>query len=352
VFVGKRAVQHRGALVLSRPMARGMVDSWSDMELVWQHAYDALGASAEAHPLLLTEAPLNASSHREKCAEVLFERMNVPALFFAPQAILSLYASGRTSGLVLDVGDGVAHAVPVYEGFALSHAVTRMDLAGRDVTDRLALLLRRAGTRLETSAERDLCRDIKERHCYVAQDPARDEQAFARKKQNNASSSSLAAKTKDNNSAQGTSSNNNLAPSAPNSNAADASIRVHELPDGSRLVLGPERFRATEVLFDPSIVGSEEGGVQSVVALAAKRADLDLRATLYSQIVLAGGSTIFPGFGDRLLKELKHHAPPYTKLRIHVSLIFFCEKLTLPGTAGAHALHLDRRLHPRLPRHL
>ncbi len=83
--------------------------------------------------MLLTEAPLNPLQHRERAAECLFESMNVPALFIAPQAILSLYASGRTTGLVLDSGDGVTHAVPVYEGFALPHAVVRMDLAGRDV---------------------------------------------------------------------------------------------------------------------------------------------------------------------------------------------------------------------------
>lgn len=87
--------------------------------------------------MLLTEAPLNPLTNREKAAEVLFETFNVPALFVAPQAILSLYASGRTTGVVLDSGDGVSHVVPVYEGFALPHAITRTDVAGRDVTDQL-----------------------------------------------------------------------------------------------------------------------------------------------------------------------------------------------------------------------
>lgn len=297
--VGQRALEHRGALVLRHPMARGMVEDWNDMERVWAHTYgsEGLGCASDGHPLLLTEAPLNAARHRERCAEILFEHFNVPALFLAPQAILSLYASGRTTGLVLDVGDGVSHAVPVYEGFAVPHAVARMDVAGRDVTDRLSLLLRRAGCALTTSAELEICRDIKERRCYVALEPAKDEHAFA---------SALAGTPPD---------------AGPRStNFADASPRVHELPDGSRIVLGPERFRGPEVLFDPSIVGSEDGGVASVVSLAAKKADLDLRAALCSQIVLAGGSTLFPGFGDRLLRELKLTLPQHTKIRIHVSL--------------------------------
>lgn len=90
--------------------------------------------------MLLTEAPLNPLTNREKAAEVLFEAFNVPALFVAPQAILSLYASGRTTGVVLDSGDGVSHVVPVYEGFALPHAITRTDVAGRDVTDQLQVI--------------------------------------------------------------------------------------------------------------------------------------------------------------------------------------------------------------------
>ena len=98
---------------------------------------------------------------------------------------------------------------------------------------------------------------------------------------------------------------------------ADGGARTHVLPDGSSVTLGAERFRAPEVLFDPSLVGSEDGGVHKVLNLAALRADLDLRATLYQQIVLAGGSTLFPGFGERLLKELRSDLPDHTKIKIH-----------------------------------
>ncbi|KAH8045661.1 hypothetical protein JL721_12564 [Aureococcus anophagefferens] len=248
-------------------MARGMVESWADMERVWAHCYgdEGLGVASDAHPLLLTEAPLNAARHRERAAELLFESFNVPALHLAPQAILSLYASGRTTGLVLDVGDGVAHAVPVYEGFAVRHGVARSDVAGRDVTDRLQLLLARGSA---------------------------DDDGGARPRALSAAPSDAA-------------------------NAADGRARTHVLPDGSSVTLGAERFRAPEVLFDPSLVGSEDGGVHRVLNLAALRADLDLRATLYQQIVLAGGSTLFPGFGERLLKELRADLPDHTKIKIH-----------------------------------
>jgi len=123
----------------------------------------------------------------------------VPALYLSVQAVLSLYASGRTTGAVLDIGDGVTHAVPVYEGFAITQAIRRVDVAGRyarraiavlwqglrfdkgfitsllhvhasrrDVTRYLQTLLRKAGYPLTTSAELEIVREIKERICKVA----------------------------------------------------------------------------------------------------------------------------------------------------------------------------------------
>lgn len=131
---------------------------------------------------------MNPRKNREKAAEIFFETFNVPAFFVSIQAVLSLYASGRTTGVVLDAGDGVTHAVPIYEGFALPHSIMRMDLAGRylnflctlttvrDITSYLQLLLRKAGYYFYTSAEREVVRSIKETACYVAFDPNKEEE--------------------------------------------------------------------------------------------------------------------------------------------------------------------------------
>uniref|UniRef100_A0A3Q3CAB7 Actin related protein 1B n=1 Tax=Haplochromis burtoni TaxID=8153 RepID=A0A3Q3CAB7_HAPBU len=267
--------EHRGLLSVRYPMEHGIVTDWNDMERIWQYVYskEQLQTFSEEHPVLLTEAPLNPSKNREKAAEVFFETFNVPALFISMQAVLSLYATGRTTGVVLDSGDGVTHVVPIYEGFAIPHSIMRVDIAGRDVSRYLRLLLRKEGYNFNTSAEFEVVRTIKERACYLSLNPQKDETLETEKAQ-------------------------------------------YVLPDGSTLNIGPARFRAPELLFRPDLIGDESSGIHEVLAYAIQKSDMDLRRTLFSTIVLCGGSTLIKGFGERLLTEVKKLAPKDVKIKI------------------------------------
>lgn len=275
LFIGPKAQEHRGLLSIRYPMEHGIVTDWNDMEHIWQYIYskDQLQTFPEEHPVLLTEAPLNPRKNRDKAAEMFFETFNVPALFVSIQAILSLYATGRTTGVVIDAGDGVTHAVPIYEGFAMPHSIERIDLAGRDVTRFLKLLLRKEGHNFKTTAENEIVKMIKEKACYLAQNPQKEETAELEKK-------------------------------------------AYVLPDGSTIEIGTAKFRAPEVLFQPDLIGEECHGLHHVLCFCIQKCDMDLRRTLYQNIVLSGGSTLFKGFGDRLLSEVKKLAPKDIKIRI------------------------------------
>jgi len=279
-FVGSKAEELRGLLKLKRPIEHGIVTDWTEMEHIWNHTYSELKIQSEDHPVLLTEAPLNPRKNREKAAEVFFETFNVPALYVSLQAVLSLYASGRTTGAVLDSGDGVSHAVPIFEGFAMPHAIQRIDVAGRDVTHNLQTLLRHAGYNFHTSAEREIVRQIKETVCYVAFDPKKEEELLESEK-------------------------------------SKKPVHVnYKLPDGNVIEVGMERFNAPEVLFNPELIGEEYPGIHETITNSIQKVDVDLRKVLYQNIVLSGGSTLFPGFGDRLLDEVKGLAPANIKIKI------------------------------------
>ena len=135
-FVGADAEAKKGVLKLNYPMEHGVVNNWDDMEKIWGHIFTyELRVAPEEHNVMLTEAPMNPKKNREKMAQIMFETFNVPGLYIALESVLPIYSSYNSTGLSVDLGDSNSYVVPIFEGYSLPHAVLRLDLAGRDLTE-------------------------------------------------------------------------------------------------------------------------------------------------------------------------------------------------------------------------
>ncbi|CAK4077744.1 unnamed protein product [Aphanomyces euteiches] len=272
-YIGEDAQIWRGALALTYPIRRGVVQDWDGMAKILHHTFAIeMHISAEERAMLLMEPPLNPTANRERMAELLFETFQVPAMYVGMPAVLALYTTGRSlSGCVLDSGEGVTHSVPVFEGRALRHAITRMDVGGGDLTDYMTTLLAERGHYFTTTVDREIVREVKERTTFVAVD---------------------------------------------GSMTTACESTSFELPDGIVVELRDERVRAPEVLFQPWLMGKEAPGIHESLASTISNCDIDTRRDLYSNVVLSGGNTLFHGLPERLTNELNALTPSSVNVRV------------------------------------
>lgn len=278
IYIADEARKLQGVLQTSYPITHGIVTDWDALERIWHHVfYNELKVPPEEYAILLTEAVLNPKANRERMAQIIFETFDAPATYVAVQAILVVYASGRNTALVLDIGDGVAHTVPVTDGYTLPHTIQRVNLAGRDLSEYLARIFSERGFDFSSSSERDIVRDIKEKNCYVALDFEKELLDFQ-----------LGA----------------------------IQEAAYELPDGNIVSIGTERFRCPEVLFNPSLIGMEAPGMHEIVYKTVQLSPIDVRRMFWTNIVLSGGSTMFPGFKERLQVEIESLVLETTLIRI------------------------------------
>jgi len=267
IMVGDEASKLRTMLQITYPLDNGIIRNWEDMQYVWDYTFqEKLKVNPQECKIMLTEAPMNPVQNRKKMIEVMFEKYGFKSCYIAIQAVLTLYAQGLLTGVVVDSGDGVTHIVPVFEGYALPHLTRRLDVAGRDVTRYLIKLLLLRGYAFNRTADFETVRQIKEKLCYVGYDLELEKR--------------LAQET-------------------------TVLVQSYTLPDGRIIRVGGERFEAPEVLFEPHLLDVEGSGMADQLFDCINKADVDTRTEFYNHIVLSGGSTMYPGLPSRLEKEIK-----------------------------------------------
>ncbi|GBG34047.1 Actin-like protein, putative [Hondaea fermentalgiana] len=267
VMCGDEAAAVRFALRIGYPVENGIVQNWEDMQHLWDYTFhDKLKIDPSGKKIMLTEAPLNPTANRKITIETMFEKYGFEAAHMAIQAMLVLYAQGLLTGVVVDSGDGVTHVVPVYEGFVPGHLIRRLNVAGRHITRYMIKLLLLRGYSFNRTADFETVREIKEKLAYVALD-IKKERALAQE--------------------------------------TTVLVETYQLPDGTVIKAGRERFEAPEALFQPSLVDCDGEGIPEMVFNMIQAADMDCRADYYKHIVLSGGSSMYPGLPSRLEKDIR-----------------------------------------------
>ncbi|KAF0924538.1 hypothetical protein E2562_010178 [Oryza meyeriana var. granulata] len=318
LYVGQELEFRRDHMEVISPMKDGTVTDWDIVDNIWNHAFrQRLLINPEEHPMLIAEPSTNTGQQREKAAELMFEKYKVPALFLAKNAVLTSFASGRATSLVVDSGGGSTVVAAVHDGYVLQKSVATSPIGGEFLTDCMMKSLESKGVvirprysfkKKESPGEykvvdldlpnttesyklycmRAIASDIKESVCRVP-DTAFDEVAYA-----------------------------------------NVPTTSYELPDGQTIEVGADRFKIPDILFNPSLSQTIPGvdgfadsmsvrGLPRMVIDSVNRCDVDIRKELLSSILLSGGSSSILQLKERLEKEVLEESSGNTRVKVLAS---------------------------------
>lgn len=302
-YIGFEAIERAtagGSYQINYPMKHGLIDNWNNMERFWEQCmFKYLRCEPEDHYVLLTEPPLNPPENREYTAEVMFETFNVAGLYIAVQAVLALSASwtskkarelglnGTMTGTVIDSGDGVTHVIPVSDGYVIGSAIKHIPLAGRDITQFVQQFMRDREKNIPPEDALLVAQKVKEKFCYVSPDIAKE---FAKYDQQ------------------------------PKKYVEQYSQKHRRTGQEWTVDVAYERFLGPEIFFNPEIFSSDfTTPLPDVVDNVIQNCPIDTRRSLYKNIVLSGGSTMFNNFGKRLQRDIKRHVDARLQKSVELS---------------------------------
>ena len=273
VFVGEEAISKGGVLKQFWPVENTVINDLNTIEKIWKHIfYNELLAETKSNPVVISHSPLCSTQTKRKMIEVLFENMNVEVLYLTNTANLALYANGRTTGLVADLGYQMSTFVPIYEGYVIDHTITTLELGGYHLTEYLCNLINsnpENDIKYLNPAEKSMINELKERKAHVAEDYDSEMKKLI-----------------------------------------DSGVKtVYTMPDGSKVRLMGETMQTPELLFQPSFYNVENTGIHEQTFKAIKACDEDIHKDLFFNVVLCGGTSMFKKIQPRFQKEVQSLAP-------------------------------------------
>lgn len=283
-YVGAAAQSLRGILNISHPIRQGAVQSWDDLETLWSYMLESeLNTEAGAQPIIMTQPPLASQQEEDTMAEILVEKLGVPAFFIANKSVMSLYGGGQMTGIAVDSGHDTTYIVPSYQGNPVQEATLVLKMGGRQVTEQLMdqllngkysfpddnfmLWRKKKKTNFTVSSRKEIIREMKEQYCTVSTDYTAD---------------------------------------WGDSGYHEETVR---LPDGNMIVMGKETFLAPEIMFQPNLANKKSMGISNLIYNSVMKCEKSVRAELLANITMSGGNTKFPGMDKRIYQELEAMLP-------------------------------------------
>ena len=280
-YISSECEQYYSDLSIRNPIQRGNFLNEDDIPLIFEYIFSQLGLNLEQikeHPLLITEPLNNKYSNSENISQILFEKMNIPALIFAKQPLLSLISTGYSTGIVLESGSDITQSCVSYEGYLIENSCLRFDYGGKDVSNTLNILLKQRNSDINYINFFDdikVLNDIKEKQCYI--------------------------KTlKDDN---------------------EDFVSIHSeyiLPDGSKLNLQDEKILAPEILFNNKLIFQEYFPFHEMVINSIDKCDVNIKGKLYKTIVMSGGNTKFKGIEEKMKTNLSYLIPRGVDIKLRI----------------------------------
>ncbi len=263
VYVGEEIGDAFGLYKIERPLQNGRIDDFPMLEKILDYVFYNLRVDPTTLSVLFSTHPLFPEEQKHALYKIFFEKYQVQRFSPALDALLTMYSGGFTTGIVIELGDSCSRIVPFYEGFKVDPGVQIVEIGGAQITEFMRVQLQHYGFKADSSIERELVRAIKERGCFVSLDFSEDSK-----------------------------------------NAAQF-IKSYVLPDGMKLEIDSPRFKAPEILFQPSLAYIDSPSLVDAFFACLDACDIDIRGELLKHIFLSGGGSMFPNLKHRLQQEIE-----------------------------------------------